>query len=118
MLTNKYIISIFKSILNRPNTIQGICLNIRSYCATGNEYFFIKDKVGRLVKNWPNHSGDEHFFIYDNCDIYADGEVKTQYFRYESVGGLWKNRQGELRRECLRFLIAELEKEDLINANQ
>ena len=118
MLSNKDIIYILKCILDDPGTAVGICHNIACYCdgVYGIEYIFIMDKIKRLVKNWRNYSGDEVYFIYD--DYFFEENPEVQYIRACGEFRLWQNRQGELRRECIEFLIAELEKEDLQNANQ
>jgi hypothetical protein len=117
MLTNKELILILKTVLYKPKAYTGTCENIalagkKLFVSDFGikDYVFIFSVLRPLIKKWPKYSGNIYYFI---CHESSKRDPAGQYEICEKYRSFWLGRQGELRRECLKFLIAELEKEEL-----
>ena len=73
---------------------QGICWHLTS---TNQELFI------HLLLDWPKHSGDPWFPIYDPT---VEGKAVDQYI---TVIDCWEGKSGELRREAIEYVLGQLD---------
>ena len=82
-------------------TRNGICVLLKP--------FISKDELGKIMKTWPRHSGNDLFPV----PSIVEGETEEDWYYISlSKNRLWApNEYGDLRRDLAHHIINELTKE-------